>query len=93
MSVKPATDVPALVTHLLTEHLLIGLYRAVIESVISEQLARIYTMRLAVEHAEKLLETLTLDYNLARRHAETNSLLEIVTGYEATLGNSPLSQR
>ena len=60
---------------------------------ISEQLARIYTMRLAVEHAEKLLETLTLDYNLARRHTETTSLLEIVTGYEATLDSSPLQRR
>ena len=89
VSVKPVADVPALVTHLLTEHMLIGLYRAVIESVISEQLARIYTMRLAVEHAEKLLETLTLEYSLARRHAETTSLLEIVTGYEATLDSSP----
>lgn len=89
VTVKPVADAPALLTHLLTEHLLLGLYRAVLESAISEQLARIYTMRLAVEHAEKLLETLTLDYNLARRHDETTSLLEIVTGYEATLDSSP----
>lgn len=88
VEVKPADDAPALATHLLTEYLLVGLYQAVMESVISEQLARIYTMRLAVEHAENLYDQLTLDYNLARRHAETTSLLEIITGYEATLDNS-----
>ncbi len=82
--VKPAYDVPALLTHLLTEYLLLGLYQAVIESAMSEQLARVYTMRLATENARKLLDKLTLDYNLARSYAVTNSLLEIVAGYEAT---------
>lgn len=88
VEVKPVGDAPALATHLLTEYLLAGLYQAVMESVISEQLARIYTMRLAVEHTESLYDQLTLDYNLARRHAETTSLMEIITGYEATLDNS-----
>jgi F-type H+-transporting ATPase subunit gamma len=82
--VKPERDLPTLLTHLLTEHLLVGLYQAVIESAMSEQLARVYTMRLATENARKLLDQLTLDYNLARSHAVTNSLLEIVAGYEAT---------
>jgi F0F1-type ATP synthase gamma subunit len=48
-----------------------------------------YTMQLAVEHAEELREQLTVEYNLARRHAETTSLLEIVTGYAATLDSTP----
>jgi F-type H+-transporting ATPase subunit gamma len=79
---KPATDAPMLVTHLLTEYLLVGLYQAVLESAMSEQLARIYTMRLAAENARKLLDRLTLAYNLARRNAITASLLEIVSAYE-----------
>ncbi|HXG20726.1 MAG TPA: FoF1 ATP synthase subunit gamma [Methylomirabilota bacterium] len=82
--VKPADDMPALLTHLLTEHCLLGLYEAVIASAISEQLARMYTMRLATENARKLLDKLTFDYNLTRSYAVTNSLLEIVAGYTAT---------
>lgn len=84
VAVKPARDAPTLVTHLLTEYLLVELYQAVIESAISEQLARVYTMRLATENANKLLEKLTLEYNLARSQAVTQELLEIVAGYEAT---------
>jgi len=84
IAVKPARDAPTLVTHLLTEYLLVELYQAVIESAISEQLARMYTMRLATENANKLLEKLTLEYNLARSQAVTQELLEIVAGYDAT---------
>ena len=40
-------DQPKQLTHLLTEHLLIGLYQAVLDSTMSKQLARIYTIRLA----------------------------------------------
>jgi F-type H+-transporting ATPase subunit gamma len=84
ISVKPMRDLPRLTTHLLTEHLLVELYQVVIESAMSEQLARMYTMRLATENARKLVDKLTLDYNLARSHAVTQSLLEIVAGYAAT---------
>lgn len=82
--IKPASDLPTLTTHLLTEQLLVELYQVVIESALSEQLARVYTMRLATENARKLVDKLTLDYNLARSHAVTQSLLEIVAGYDAT---------
>ncbi len=83
--VVPAGDRPLLLTHLMTEQVLVGLYRSVMESVISEQLARIYTMRLAADHARHLVDHLTLQCNLARRNAITNSLLEIVAGYDATM--------
>jgi F-type H+-transporting ATPase subunit gamma len=84
VTVKPVSALPRLTTHLLTEHVLVGLYQVVIESAISEQLARVYTMRLAAENARKLVDKLTLAYNLARSHTVTQSLLEIVAGYEAT---------
>jgi F-type H+-transporting ATPase subunit gamma len=80
--VKPAGDAPMLLTHLVTEHLLVGLYQAVLESAMSEQLARIYTMRLAADNARKLVDRLTLAYRRARRDAITNSLLEVVNAYE-----------
>jgi F0F1-type ATP synthase gamma subunit len=52
--------------------------------VISEQLARVQTMRLAAEHARQLLDKLTLEYRLAQSQAVTSALLEIIAGYEAT---------
>jgi F-type H+-transporting ATPase subunit gamma len=84
-TVIPAGDRPILLTHLMTELVLVGLFRSVMESVISEQLARIYTMRLAADNARGLVNDLTAQCNLARRNAITNSLLEIVAGYEATV--------
>jgi F-type H+-transporting ATPase subunit gamma len=83
--VMPVGDTPVLFTHLMTEQVLVGLFRSVMESVISEQLARIYTMRLAADNARRLVEDLTVQCNLARRNAITNSLLEIVAGYDATM--------
>jgi ATP synthase F1 gamma subunit len=81
--VKPAADQPALLTHLLTEYVLVGLYRAAVESAISEQLARSATTRMAVENARRLVDDLTLQCGLARQHAATQSLLEIVAGHQA----------
>jgi F-type H+-transporting ATPase subunit gamma len=83
--VIPGGDTPTLLTHLITERALVDLFRSVMESVISEQLARIYTMRLAADNARRLVGDLTAQCNLARRNAVTNSLLEIVAGYEATV--------
>jgi F-type H+-transporting ATPase subunit gamma len=84
-TVIPAADTPALVTHLMTEQVLVDLFRSVIGSVISEQLARVYTMRLAADNARRLLDDLTAGCNLMRRNAITDSLLEIIAGYEATM--------
>lgn len=81
--VKPARDAANLYTQLITERVLIDLYRAVIESAISEELARVAAMRLATDNAQHLLQELTLDANRARQVSETNALLEIVSGFEA----------
>jgi F-type H+-transporting ATPase subunit gamma len=82
--VKPAGHTARLLSHLLTEELLVGLYQAVLDSVTSEQLARIYTMRLATDSCRRLIDRLTSEYNAARRNAITGALMEIVAGYEAT---------
>ena len=81
--VKPAADAEELFTHLVTERVLIELYEAVVESSISEELARVAAMRLATDNARHLLESLTLDANRARQIAETNALLEIISGFHA----------
>lgn len=83
--VKPGNDGPALLTQVLTEYFLLGLYRVILDSALSEQLARVFTMRLATDNARNLLDQLNQDYNLASRYAITNALLETLTGYEATI--------
>jgi F-type H+-transporting ATPase subunit gamma len=82
--VKPLSDFDDLLTRLVTEHVLIDLYQAVIESAISEELARVAAMRLAKDNAERLLDQLTGDANRARQISETNALLEIISGFRAT---------
>jgi F-type H+-transporting ATPase subunit gamma len=82
LEVKPAADMPNLLVHLISEYVLTELYSAAIDSAVSEQLARVAAMRLASENARKLLDELTMHYNLARQRVVTQSLLEIVGGYE-----------
>jgi F0F1-type ATP synthase gamma subunit len=83
--VLPAGDTPALLTHLMTERALVDLFRRVRESAISEQLARIYTMRLAADNARRLVDDLAARCALVRRNAITDSLLGTVAGYEAAI--------
>ncbi len=82
ISIKPPGDLTVLITHVLTEALLLDLYRVIIESSVSEQLSRIYSMRLAAENADGLLGELTRNLIVARRHEETSALLEVVSGYQ-----------
>jgi F-type H+-transporting ATPase subunit gamma len=83
VAVKPDEDTGALVTHLITERVLIGLYKAIILSATSEELARVAAMKLATDNARKRLDELTSAANQARQLAETNALLEIISGFEA----------
>lgn len=88
--VHPPEDLHALFNHLVTERFLVGLFEAVLDSAISEQLARIYTMRIATENAKKMVENLSVRHNRARSNAITKALLEVVGGYAATV---PASER
>jgi F-type H+-transporting ATPase subunit gamma len=74
--------------HHLTESLLVGVYRAIVESAAGEQLARIFAKRPVGENARDLRDRLTLDANLVRKHAAISALLEIVAGYDATAASS-----
>jgi F-type H+-transporting ATPase subunit gamma len=59
------------------------LYHAVLESIASEQSARMVAMRNATENAKELIEDLTLMYNKARQDMITKELLDITGGAEA----------
>ena len=59
------------------------IYHAVLESIASEQSARMVAMRNATESANELVESLTLAYYKARQESITSELLDIVGGAAA----------
>ncbi len=58
-------------------------YHAILESIASEQSARMVAMRNATENAEELIDDLTLAYNKARQEMITAELLDITGGAAA----------
>lgn len=58
-------------------------HRLILESMSSEQAARMNAMRNATDNAEEFLDELTLNYNKARQSGITKELLDIVGGTEA----------
>ena len=59
------------------------LYHAVLESVASEQSARMVAMRSATDNANEMVDDLTLEMNKARQETITKELLDIVGGAAA----------
>jgi len=59
------------------------LYDAILESIASEQSARMMAMRNATDNAEELITDLTLVYNKARQESITTELLDIIGGAAA----------
>jgi F-type H+-transporting ATPase subunit gamma len=59
------------------------IYHAILESIASEQSARMVAMRNATENAAELTEDLSLLYNKARQESITTELLDITGGVEA----------
>jgi len=60
-----------------------GVYHAVLESIASEQSARMIAMRNATKSAHELIDDLTLVYNKARQESITTELLDIIGGAAA----------
>jgi len=58
-------------------------YQAILESIASEQSARMVAMRNATDNANELIQDLTLLYNKARQESITKELLDIVGGAAA----------
>jgi F-type H+-transporting ATPase subunit gamma len=58
-------------------------YHAILESIASEQSARMVAMRNASDNASELIEELTLMYNKARQESITKELLDITGGAAA----------
>ena len=62
------------------------LFGAIVESIASEQSARMVAMRSATENANEMIDDLTLVYNKARQDSITRELLDIAGGVEALKG-------
>ncbi|HUV52251.1 MAG TPA: ATP synthase F1 subunit gamma [Dehalococcoidia bacterium] len=72
---------PAIVLEkLLPRYLEMQVYHAILESIASEQSARMVSMRNATENANEMIDELTLVYNKARQELITNELLDIAGG-------------
>jgi F-type H+-transporting ATPase subunit gamma len=75
---------PAMVLgELLPRFVEMQIYHAVLESIASEQSARMVAMRNATDNANELIEELTLMYNKARQESITKELLDITGGAAA----------
>lgn len=61
----------------------VQVYHAVLESIASEQSARMVAMKNATDNANELIVELNLRYNKARQEAITTEILEVIGGVEA----------
>jgi F-type H+-transporting ATPase subunit gamma len=75
----PETVLEAVIPRLIA----VAVYQAVLESIASEQSARMVAMRNATDTASELIETYTLAANKARQWRITKEMLEIASGSEA----------
>jgi F-type H+-transporting ATPase subunit gamma len=76
-------DPSAVLDALLPRFVEMRIYHAIMESIASEQSARMVAMRSATDSANELIQELTLMYNKARQESITKELLDIVGGAAA----------
>jgi len=76
-------DPISLIEEMLPMYLKRKLFGVLLESMASEQAARMSAMQNASENAKDLIHSLTLVYNKARQAAITQEIMEIVSGAEA----------
>jgi len=78
---EPGPDV--VLGELLPRFVEMQVYHAILETIASEQSARMVAMRNATENANELIEDLTLLYNKARQESITREILDIAGGAAA----------
>jgi len=79
-------DTESIVKELIPKSLKIQFYKAVLDSFVAENGARMTAMHKATDNATTMIRELTLQYNKARQAAITNQILEVVSGAEALKG-------
>jgi len=76
----------AIIKELIPKSLKIQFYKALLDSFVAENGARMTAMHKATDNATKMISDLTLQYNKARQASITNQILEVVSGAEALKG-------
>lgn len=76
-------DKERIIKELIPKSLKIQFYKAVVDSYVAENGARMTAMHNATDNATELIKDLNLEYNKARQNAITKELLDIVGGAEA----------
>ncbi len=76
-------DASELLDILLPQYIEVLVYRALVESLASEQAARMVAMKAATDSASDMITGLTREYNGARQTSITTALLEVVAGADA----------
>ncbi len=69
---------PAVLAALLPEYIFELIFYAVLESNASEELARMFAMKMATDNADEIIEDLKLSYNKARQTLITTEIIEII---------------
>jgi F-type H+-transporting ATPase subunit gamma len=76
-------DAREVMSDLLPRYIEMEIYHALLETIASEQSARMVAMRNATDAAIEMVESLTLKYNKARQEQITTELLDITAGAAA----------
>ncbi len=76
-------DKKSIVRELIPKSLKIQFYKAVLDSYVAENGARMTAMHKATDNATEMIRDLTLQYNKARQASITGQILEVVSGAEA----------
>jgi F-type H+-transporting ATPase subunit gamma len=63
-----------------------AMFQAFLDAVTSENVARMVAMKSATDNADKMVKSLTMQYNRARQSQITTELSEIMGGVEAMKG-------
>ena len=79
-------DAESLLGELLPLTVKTAFYQSFLDATTSEHVARMIAMKSATDNADKMVKTLTMQYNRARQSQITTELSEIMGGVEAMEG-------
>jgi F-type H+-transporting ATPase subunit gamma len=78
-----SVDWETLFAALIRQHLLVSVYRSIVESLAAENASRMASMQAAERNIDERLQELIKRFNQQRQTAITSELLDIVSGFEA----------
>ena len=81
-------DKTELFAALIREYLFASLFRALAESMASENASRLESMQAAERNIDERLRALTLEARQVRQSAITSELLDIISSFEALRGSA-----